>query len=213
MGHLPLLIAASLWLIANMATAQERSLVVMGDSISDGYGVSADAAYPQKLQKILQEQGYNYKVTSASISGSTTASGPSRMRWFLKQKPDLLILALGANDGLRGLKLEQSQKNLSESIQLAKAQGVRVILAGMMLPPNYGLEYTTAFRKMFQDLAKEHDLPLIPFLLEGVGGVAELNLADGIHPNEKGHQKIAEYVFQNLKHVLKREQPSSSGVK
>jgi acyl-CoA thioesterase-1 len=183
----------------------------MGDSISDGYGVSAAAAYPQKLETIIREHGYKYKVVSASISGSTTASGPSRMRWFLKQKPDLLILALGANDGLRGLKLEQSQKNLSESIQLAKVQGVKVILAGMMLPPNYGLEYTTNFRKMFQDLAKEHELPLIPFLLEGVGGVAELNLADGIHPNEKGHQKIAEYVFQSIQKELVLEKPKAAG--
>ncbi len=191
-------------LVASFGFATEKQkILILGDSISEGYGVAKDQAYPAVLQGLLDKAGKNYEVVSASISGSTTASGPARLRWFLKQKPSLLILALGANDGLRGLNLQQSEANLQETMTIAKKADVRVILAGMQLPPNYGETYRQDFRNMFARLAKTQQADLIPFLLEGVGGVAELNQADGIHPNAKGHAVIAKTVFKSVQTILK----------
>ena len=126
----------------------------------------------------------------------------SRLNWFLKAKPDLIILALGANDGLRGIKVEKSQKNLEDFISKCQKEDIPVILAGMQLPPNYGKEYTSAFKKMFQEVANKYKVPQIPFLIEGVAGKPELNIEDGIHPNPKGHIIIAQNVFLYIKDYL-----------
>jgi acyl-CoA thioesterase I len=176
-------------------------VVVLGDSLVEGFGVAREKAFPALLEGKLKAQfpKRNWIVVNSGISGSTSASGPARMKWILKQRPDWIVLALGANDGLRGLPPPAMQKNLEETIRLAQTQNVRVILAGMQMPPNYGASYRTQFAAVFPKVAKNTGVPLIPFLLEGVAGVAAMNLADGIHPNEKGHQQIAGLVFQNLK--------------
>lgn len=178
-------------------------IVVLGDSLTDGYGVSKEDAYPSLLQTKLREGGFKQaSVVNAGISGSTTASAKSRLQWHLKKKPDILLIALGANDGLRGMKLEQTKRNLSELIELARTKGIRILLAGIQIPPNYGKEYVEGFRGIYLSLAKEHSLPMIPFLLEGVGGEKEMNLPDGIHPNEQGHRKMAENVYPHLIKLL-----------
>eukprot|EP01022_Parablepharisma_sp_SALTPOND_P027028 TRINITY_DN65526_c0_g1_i1.p1 TRINITY_DN65526_c0_g1~~TRINITY_DN65526_c0_g1_i1.p1 ORF type:complete len:413 (+),score=30.55 TRINITY_DN65526_c0_g1_i1:118-1239(+) len=141
-------------------------------------------------------------VINAGVSGSTTSDGLSRLKWYMKKKPSLVFVALGANDGLRGLDLEKSQKNLEEIIEYAKNSNAKVLLAGMLIPPNYGPEYSESFKKMYQELKKKYDLKTMPFLLKGVAGEKELNLADGIHPNAEGHKIIAENVFIFLKEEL-----------
>lgn len=178
--------------------------MVLGDSLTDGYGVAKEAAYPALVGRKLKAAGLEeVEVVNAGISGSTSASAESRLRWHLKAKPQILLVALGANDGLRGVKLEETRRNLSRVIGLARESGIRVLLVGMKLPPNYGAEYTRGFERLYLDLSKEHRVPLIPFLLDGVGGERELNQADGIHPNEKGHEKMAENVFPSLMKMLK----------
>lgn len=174
-------------------------ILALGDSLTDGYGLEKDQAFPKKLQEKLHENGYEFvEVINAGISGSTTATAPSRLRWQLRSKPDLMILALGANDGLRGVPIETSKKNLSETIEMAKKENIKVLLAGMLLPPNYGEEYRNQFSDMYKELSKEKNISLIPFLLEGVAGEPSLNLEDAIHPNEKGHERIAKNVYKHL---------------
>lgn len=181
----------------------QKNIVVLGDSLTAGYGVDKEDAFPSILQNLLHQNGFeNYRVINAGVSGSTTASGKSRLKWFLKSNPSILILALGANDGLRGLQLEQSQKNLEEIILEAKKLQIKVILAGMHVPTNYGEKYQKQFHQMYKTLQKKHQLTLIPFLLEGVGGKKELNIADGIHPNAKGHAIIAKNVYKYLEPQL-----------
>ncbi len=185
-----------------MAQVPTKKLLILGDSLTEGFGVAKDSAFPQQLQKILDAKGYKIKVISAGSSGSTSASAMQRLKWHLQTKPDFLLLALGGNDGLRGLKPEVTYKNLDQAIKLAKSKGIKVFLAGMKMPTNYGQEYRSAFEKTFQDLSLNNSTKLIPFLLEGVAGQQELNQADQIHPNEKGHVMIAETVFKSLKESL-----------
>lgn len=181
----------------------QKKLIVLGDSLTEGYGVAKDAAFPAVLEKKLHEAGKKeWTIVNAGVSGSTTASGISRMKWLFKSKPDVVLLALGANDGLRGLKVEDSQKNLSEAIKYAQDQKVRVILGGLYMPPNYGKDYTDKFKKMYESLAKQYKVTFIPFILDKVAGNPKYNLADGIHPNEEGHKVIADNVFQVLKGAL-----------
>lgn len=181
----------------------QKKLIVLGDSLTEGYGVAKDAAFPAVLEKKLHEAGKKeWTVVNAGVSGSTTASGISRMKWLFKSKPDVVLLALGANDGLRGLKVEESQKNLSEAIKYAQEQKVRVILGGLYMPPNYGKDYTDKFKKMYESLAKQYKVTFIPFILDKVAGNPKYNLADGIHPNEEGHKIIADNVFLVLKGAL-----------
>ena len=144
----------------------------------------------------------NYQVVNGGVSGSTTASGLSRLNWFLKGNPKAVIIALGANDGLRGIKLKESKANLEKIILKAKSKNIKVFLAGMQLPPNYGKEYTSEFQKMFEELKKKHNVFYIPFLLKGVAGKKELNLEDGIHPNKKGHKIMAKTVYEEIKDLL-----------
>jgi acyl-CoA thioesterase-1 len=193
-------------LVAQSASSSERAksrkLIIIGDSLTEGYGVSKEQAFPALIEKKIKQDGKNWIVINSGISGSTTASAESRFRWVLRSKPDMVMFALGANDGLRGVKVEESEKNLEKVIRMAQEAKVRVILAGLYIPPNYGKEYGIKFRALYERLSKKYNLPFVSFLLEGVGGVPELNLADGIHPNEKGHQKIADNAYKVLKDLL-----------
>jgi acyl-CoA thioesterase I len=183
-------------ILAFCTSAFATRIVFLGDSLTDGYGVARDKAYPALIEKKLKASGNSQvQVINSSVSGATSASTMSRVKWLLKDKPRILVLALGANDGLRGLKVAQTKANLSQGIQLAKNSGIEVVLAGMKMPPNYGAQYSTEFANMFSALAKQHEIQLIPFLLEGVGGEPALNQADGIHPNEKGQEIIAAVVY------------------
>jgi acyl-CoA thioesterase-1 len=139
---------------------------------------------------------------NAGVSGSTTASAVGRLKWLFKSKPDLLLIVMGANDGLRGLKIEESEKNLAAAIEFAQAQKVPVVLGGLYVPPNYGKDYTEKFKKMYLDLSKKYKTPLIPFILDKVAGDPKYNQADGIHPNEAGHKIIADTVYQEIKGLL-----------
>lgn len=189
---------------ACFATAAEpaKKMVLIGDSLTEGFGVSRERAYPALLQKKINETGKTWKVVNSGISGSTAASGPSRLDWILKQRPDLILLALGGNDGLRGNDVKSMEDNLASAIEKCRRAKVPVILAGIKLPPNLGRAYTGRFEAVFPRLAKRFGIPLIPFLLENVGGHSDLNLPDGIHPNEKGHAIIAETVFKAVEKLL-----------
>ena len=179
-----------------------KKLVIIGDSITEGYGVSHDQAYPHLMQQKIDKLDKKWRVVNSGISGSTAASAPSRVTWILKQKPELVLIALGANDGLRGAPVKSIEDNLAKAVAACKSAGVRVIIVGMKLPPNYGLEYTKQFEGAFGRVANGAGVPLLPFLLEGVAGKAGLNQADGIHPNEKGHVIVAETVFKFVKGYL-----------
>ena len=177
-------------------------LVVLGDSLTEGYGVAKEAAFPALLEKMLQDSGKKWTVINSGVSGSTTASAVSRMKWIFKSKPDVVLLILGANDGLRGIAPAQSEKNLAEAIEFAQKEKVKVILGGLYMPPNYGAVYTNQFKKTYDNLAQKYKVTLIPFILDKVAGDPKYNLADGIHPNEAGHKVIAEHIFQTLKGSL-----------
>lgn len=184
------------------ASSDIKKIIMLGDSLTEGYGVSKDKAYPALVQKKLEKVGKKFLVVNAGISGSTSASAPSRMAWQLKSKPYLIFISLGANDGLRGQPVDKMEENLTTAIVQAQKAGVKVILGGMRLPPNYGAEYTDRFAAAFAKVARKTSVPLLPFILEGVGGDPKLNLADGIHPNEKGHEIVATTVFQFLEKHL-----------
>ena len=182
----------------------DTTILMLGDSLTEGTGVEKTKAYPYLVEQKLKAQGFlAIKVINAGVSGSTTASALSRLRWYLRDRPDILLLALGANDGLRGLPTLQIKNNLAETIELSLSKGIRVVLAGMRMPPNYGENYTLQFEKVFHELAKEYDITFIPFLLEGVAGDPNVNLPDGIHPNEPGHQIIAELVYKTMVKLVK----------
>ncbi len=191
----------ALLVFSSVSFAQQK-LVVLGDSLTEGYGVSHEAAYPFLLEKKLQAAGFKWSVINAGVSGSTTASAPSRLKWLLKTKPAAVLLVLGANDGLRGLKPVESEKNLANAIELLQKEKVKVILGGLYMPPNYGKDYTEQFKKIYSSLAKKYKIPLVPFVLENVAGDPKLNQADGIHPNEEGHKVVAEHIFQSIKGLL-----------
>lgn len=185
------------FLFAPLSSAgQPVRILFLGDSLTAGLGVGPEEAYPYLIQEMLEEKQMSHiTVTNGSISGSTTASAVSRLKWFLRAGPDILVLALGANDGLRGLSLDEMAENLDNTIVLAKENRIRVILAGMEIPPNYGPEYSKGFREVFRSLARRHQIEFIPFLLENVAGNPSLNQADGIHPNAQGHRIIAAHVL------------------
>lgn len=174
----------------------------MGDSLTEGYRLAKEEAYPFLMEQEFKKKHPDIKIINGGISGSTSASAPKRLEWYLRAKPDIMILALGANDGLRGLKVEDTQKNLELVITSAKKLGITIILAGMRMPPNYGKDYTQKFDAMFPALAKKHDLKLIPFILEDVAAKPALNLPDGIHPNPDGHKVIAKNVMKYLEPLL-----------
>ena len=175
------------------------TIVFLGDSLTEGYGLEEAESFPSLVGEKLKADNLNHvSIINAGISGSTSASGLGRLQWYIRSQPDLMILALGANDGLRGLSVEEMKANLSKTIDFAIANDVQVILTGMQIPPNYGPEYTEAFAKVFPELAKQYDIPLLPFLLQDVAAIPELNQADGIHPNVEGTRIVAETVYQFL---------------
>ena len=184
------------------ADEDETLVIFLGDSLTAGYELDEDQAFPAHIDTALREAGHNVRIVNAGISGDTTAGGLARLDWLLGQQPDVLFVGLGGNDGLRGMPLETSEANLRAIIERATATGTRVLLAGMLIPPNYGSDYTEAFAAIYPRLARELDVPLIPFLLAGVAARPELNLPDGIHPNAEGQRIVAETVLQHLEPLL-----------
>jgi acyl-CoA thioesterase-1 len=183
----------------NPAARDSRPVILAyGDSLTAGYGVQASQGYPARLQRKLDEQGHKYRVVSMGISGDTTSGGRARMRAALDQKPSIVILELGANDGLRGMPVSQMQANLEAMIKDFQKAGAKVILAGMTLPRNYGDAYVQSFENVFRDLAKKYDTPLIPFFLEGVAGNPKYTLEDLIHPNAEGYARVTDIVMKTL---------------
>jgi acyl-CoA thioesterase-1 len=182
-----------------------KTIVFFGNSLTAGYGLQPSEAFPARIQEKIDSLNLPYNVVNAGVSGETTAGGNSRVDWILQQQPvDIFVLELGANDGLRGLPVEQTKRNLQSIIDKVRKiyPDAEIILAGMQLPPSLGLEYSASFGKVFPELARQNNIPLIPFILEGVGGEANLNLQDGIHPTAEGHRKLAENVWQELYRVL-----------
>ena len=190
----------------NGTNTKEPALIILffGNSLTAGYGIKPEDAFPGIIQKRLDSLVLPYKVINAGLSGETTASGVNRIEWVLREPVAIMILELGGNDGLRGIDPEESKKNLQKIVDLTQTRypDISIIIAGMEAPPNMGQEYVTAFRSIFPELSQINDLPLIPFLLEGVGGELELNQQDGIHPNEQGHKIVAINVWAVLKEVI-----------
>jgi acyl-CoA thioesterase-1 len=181
------------------AAPSRPRIVVLGDSLTAGLGLVESEAYPSLLQKKLDDEGYEFEIVNAGVSGDTTAGGLRRLDWALDGDVKILIVALGANDALRGLSIDEMKENLGTIIERARARGVTVLLAGMEAPPNYGEEYTVKFRQVYRDLARTHQVSLVPFLLDGVAGEARLNQGDGIHPNAEGARLIAETIWRALR--------------
>lgn len=179
------------------------SIVAFGDSLTAGFGVPPDESYPSRLQRRLAAEGYRYRVINAGVSGETTAGGLRRVDWVLRSRPTLVILELGANDGLRGLAVPEIRRNLEGIIERLRAAGVTVVLAGMKLPPNYGEEYTRDFAAVYPALARKYQLPFMPFFLEGVATLPGLNQGDGIHPTGAGYEIIVDRLWAVLKPYLK----------
>lgn len=181
-----------------------ETIVCLGDSLTAGLGLREDEAWPARLQAALLAAGKDTRVVNAGISGDTTSSAMQRIHFVLRTKPDIVIIALGANDGLRGQEVAAIETNLRKLINEVRAVQAKPILAGMQMPTNYGEEYRTAFAAIYPQIAKDLDIPLIPFLLDGVGGIAEHNQADGVHPNATGHERIAKTVQDHLAQASSR---------
>ncbi len=186
------------------AATPTKTLVFLGDSLTAGLGVEQAQAFPALIQEKVREKNLPFDVINAGISGDTTAGGLARLDWVLQRKIDVLVLALGANDGLRGLPVAQMKANLQAIVDRVKAKNpaVKIVIAGMRMPPNLGGEYSAAFEKVFGDLASANNTALIPFLLEGVGGLVDLNQADHIHPTAAGHRVVAANVWRVLEPLL-----------
>jgi len=188
--------------------APQRNLpkiVAFGDSLTAGYGLALHESYPALLQEQLKRDGFAYEVVNAGVSGDTTAGGLRRLDWALEGDVRFVILELGANDILRGLPTSEMRKNLAQLIERSRARGAKVLLAGMYAPTNSGAEYGRASIEVFPALAKEYNLPLIPFFLDRVAGIENLNQADGIHPNPEGTRIVATTVYQYLKPMLEKK--------
>ena len=183
---------------------QERVIVAFGDSLTAGLGVGAGEAYPAVLARRIKDAGYPYRVINAGVSGETTAGGLRRVQLILQNRPEIVILELGVNDGLRGLSIDQTEKNLAAMIEFLQKENVQVVLAGMKLPPNYGKEYTEAFENIFSKLAARYRLTLISFFLDGVATQPALNQADGIHPTAQGYQIIVDHLWPKIEPLMKK---------
>lgn len=220
---LPILFLSTLWMCSEKKRTQtveneagtldnekivdqsQKIILCFGNSITAGYQLDMDEAFPAILQRMVDSLGWSYTVINAGLSGETSASGRSRIEWTLQSVPDIFILELGANDALRGLPLDQTEQNLSAIIYQVMAVNpeVELIIAGMKVPPNLGQEYTMAFDRLFPTLARKYEAVLIPFLLEGVAGESNLNLPDGIHPTAEGHQILAKTIWPFLEPLIK----------
>jgi acyl-CoA thioesterase-1 len=190
---------------AKNVPAKTKTIVFFGNSLTAGYGLSSPTqAFPALVQNKIDSAGLPYNVVNAGVSGETSSGGASRIDWILRQPLDVFVLELGANDGLRGIPLTETRQSLQAIIDKVKAKypSAKLVLAGMQIPPNMGETYTTQFRKIYPDLATKNNITLIPFLLEGVGGEARLNQADGIHPTAEGAQIVAQNVWKVLQPLM-----------
>ena len=199
------MILTSLLFYMTFGWAETVGVLFVGDSLTQGYGVKREMAFPYLVEQELKKKNSKVQVWNSGASGATTASGLKLFRWHIKKKPKFVVVSLGANDGLRGIPLESSKKNLEGLVDLAQKSGARVILSGMLLPPNYGKKYRETFMSMYKSLASKYSLTMIPFLLEGVAGEKKYNQDDGIHPNSKGHQKIAKTVLTHILPIIPKE--------
>ncbi len=200
-----MLLKLFLFLVVALQFQQEpKTILFFGDSLTAGYGLSPDQAFPALAEKELNKGNKKVKVINAGLSGETSAGGLSRIDWTLRQPIDIFVLELGANDGLRGLPLDQTKNNLQAIIDKvnAKYPKAKIVLAGMMVPPNMGKLYTDEFKKIYPALAEKNKATLIPFLLQGVGGIEKLNQADGIHPNVEGHKIVAMNLVVHLRKLI-----------
>ncbi|MDR5590529.1 arylesterase [Christiangramia sp. SM2212] len=182
----------------------EQVILFFGNSLTAGYGLEKGEAFPELIQQRIDSLELSYKVVNAGLSGETTSGGKNRIDWVLKQNVDVFVLELGANDGLRGIAIEETKNNLQEIIDFVREQNpeIEIILAGMQIPPNMGQDYTTGFKQIFPDLAEKNDVYLIPFLLEDVAGIPELNQQDGIHPTAEGQKILADNVWDVLGEII-----------
>lgn len=183
----------------------EKNILILGDSLTAGYGVDLEQAYPAILQEYIDEAGVDYKVIGSGLSGETSAGGLRRIDWVLRGPIEIAVIALGGNDGLRGIDVEDTRKNLEAIVDKVRSKrpDAKIVLAGMQMPPNMGEAYTASFSALYTDVSERKNTDLIPFLLEGVGGVVELNQADGIHPTPEGHKVVAKNVWAVLDGLLK----------
>ena len=188
---------------AQASNLERPRIVAFGDSLTAGFGVSPDDSYPAQLQERLDDAGYEYRVINAGVSGDTTAGGLRRLNWVLKSHPAIVILELGANDGLRGHRIDETYANLEQIIQRLQSESIIILLTGMKIPPNYGVDYTSQFSAMYEQLAKKFDVPLMPFFLEDVAARRELNQADGLHPTGEGYRIIVDNLLGVLVPLLK----------
>lgn len=191
-------------LVVSPATAADRVIVAFGDSLTAGLGVTPEESYPARLQAKLRAEGYAYRVVNAGSSGDTTAGGLRRVDWALKNKPDIVIVALGANDALRAQNLASVRQNLDAIVARFQKAGARVLLAGMEVPPNYGAQYAADFRKIYVEVARKRGVAFMPFLLNGVAGKPPLNQADGIHPTAEGYGIVVDHLWPYLQPLLTR---------
>ena len=204
-------IAALSWVLFTAAAPSAKVLLFLGDSLTAGYGIDASQAFPALIQAKIDAKRWNIKVINAGQSGDTSAGGLARLDWLLKNRVDILVLELGANDGLRGLPVEVTRKNLQAIIDRTRQRypQVKVVITGMRVPPNMGRDYGTRFEAIFPALAKKNQGALIPFILEGVAGVRELNLPDGIHPTAEGHRVIAGNIWKVLEPIMRSMSPGA----
>lgn len=195
-------IFSGLW--TNPDADPPKNILIFGDSITAGYGLDPEVAFPAFIQQKIDERGWNFNVINSGVSGETSAGGLRRVDWVLQRKADVFVLELGGNDGLRGISPELTKENLSRIIKKVRNTypEVKIVLTGMEAPPNMGESYTSRFRAIFRELAEEHELVFMPFILEDVAGDPELNLPDGIHPTPEGHQIIADNLWKVLEPVL-----------
>src|SRR5690625_2797469 len=207
---LPFFLLSALFFAGNRLDAGEKrplSVLFFGDSLTAGYGIEPEETYPALIQKKIDDLGWKVGTVNAGLSGETSAGGLRRVNWILRQPIDVFVLELGANDGLRGIETEETEKNLQAILDRVIEQNrqTELVIAGMQVPPNMGEKYAEKFSEIFPRLAEKNDAALIPFLLEDVGGIPELNLPDGVHPTAEGHRIMAEPVWKTLQPILARK--------
>ncbi len=190
----------------NLVHAAEKTILALGDSLTAGYGLNGSDSFPSRLQMALRDAGHKVRVINGGVSGDTTAGGLARLDWLMQERPDLVIVELGANDALRGQPPAGTRRNLDGIIRRIKARSVKVVLAGMLAPPNMGRAYAAEFNPIFSDLARIHNVPLYPFVLDGVIQKPALQLPDGLHPNAQGVAVIVERMLPVVSQALREEQ-------
>lgn len=207
MGKLYIILAILMVAITNVTGQDKKTILIFGDSITAGYGVEPQQAFPALIQNRIDSMGLNYTVINGGLSGETSAGGLRRIDWVLQRKVDVMILELGGNDGLRGIELSSTKENLQKIIDkaLVKYPKIKILIAGMQVPPNLGTDYTNEFQTIYPSLAKENSIPLIPMILDKVGENTNLMQSDQIHPNIEGHKVVAEEIWKALQPLLKKD--------